>query len=230
MKAIPPIFVISLKHSQRRHAIAQRLNGLGLSFEFFDGVYGKTLSEQELAQIDYHYLEEFDKRRMTAGEIGCAISHIRLYEYIRAQNIAEAIILEDDAVLSTSFKRIMADLANILPSRYEILFFEHGKAKSYPFIKRTLYEGYRLVRYRYPSKNSRRGIMQATAYMVNLAGIEKLLAHAYPIRMPADFLTGFIQQTGIHAYGIEPPCVFRGADSEIDEIESRRAGESQNGN
>ena len=41
--------------------------------------------------------------------------------------------------------------------------------------------------------------------------------------MPADYLTGLIQKTRVSAYGIEPPCVFRGldSDSEIDSIEYR---------
>ena len=220
---LPPIFVISLKNSHRREFIAKRLNGLGLQFEFFDAVYGKALSEEELAKVDYQYYQDFDNKRLTLGEIGCALSHIQVYEHIKKNNIAEAIILEDDAIVSTHFKAILQAAIEKLPSRYEILFFDHGKAKSYPLIKKCLPEGYKLVRYRYPSKNSRRSIMKATAYMVNLAGVEKLLKYAYPLRMPADFVTGFIQKTRIHAYGVEPSCVFEGlaVESEINSIEDR---------
>lgn len=39
--------------------------------------------------------------------------------------------------------------------------------------------------------------------------------------MPSDYLTGMLQMNHINAYGIEPPCVFRGIDSEIDKIENR---------
>ena len=220
---LPPIFVISLKNSPRRELIAKRLNGLGLQFEFFDAVYGKTLSEEELAKVNYQYYQDFDNKRLTLGEIGCALSHIRVYEHIKTKHIPEAIILEDDAIVSTHFKAILQAAIEKLPSRYEILFFDHGKAKSYPLIKKSLPEGYQLVRYRYPSKNSHRSIMKATAYMVNQAGVEKLLKYAYPLRMPADFVTGFIQKTHIHAYGVEPSCVFEGLaiESEINSIEDR---------
>ena len=220
---LPPIFVISLKNSPRREFMAKRLSGLGLQFEFFDAVYGKELSEVELAKVDYQYYQDFDNKRLTLGEIGCSLSHIRVYEHIKKNHIPEAIILEDDAIVSTHFKAILQSTLEKLPSRYEILFFDHGKAKSYPLIKKNLPEGYKLVRYRYPSPNSRRSIMKATAYMVNLAGVEKLLNYAYPVRMPADFVTGFIQKTRIHAYGIEPSCVFEGlaTESEINSIEDR---------
>lgn len=63
--------------------------------------------------------------------------------------------------------------------------------------------------------------MRTTAYLITLNGVKKLLNHAYPIRMPSDYLTGAIQLTGVHAYGIEPPCVFMGTESEIDSIEQR---------
>ena len=72
-------------------------------------------------------------------------------------------------------------------------------------------------------KNSRRCIIYATAYLITLSGAKKLLNYAYPIRMPADYLTGLIQKTYIRAYGVELPCVFRGfsSDSEINQIEHR---------
>lgn len=72
-------------------------------------------------------------------------------------------------------------------------------------------------------KNSRRCIIYATAYLITLSGAKKLLNYAYPIRLPADYLTGLIQKTRVDTYGIEPPCVFRGlnSDSEIDKIEHR---------
>lgn len=221
--SFPPIFVISLKNSPRREFIRKRLNGLGLQFEFFDAIYGKTLDEDTLKQVDYQYYQDFDNKRLTLGEIGCALSHIGVYELIKQKKIPQAIILEDDAIVSTHFKAILQSCLAKLPKRYEILFFDHGKAKSYPFIKRTLPDGYKLVRYRYPSKNSRRSIMKSTAYMLTLAGVEKLLNYAYPIRMPADFVTGFIQKTRIHAYGVEPSCVFEGlaSESELNAIEDR---------
>ena len=79
------------------------------------------------------------------------------------------------------------------------------------------------AQYKAPSKNSRRCIIYATAYLITLSGAKKLLNYAYPIRLPADYLTGLIQKTRVDAYGIEPPCVFRGlnSDSEIDKIEHR---------
>ncbi|MDE8034810.1 glycosyltransferase family 25 protein [Actinobacillus equuli subsp. equuli] len=215
---IPPIFVISLANSVRRKIISARLNSLGLAFEFIDAVNGRDLTEEQLSQVDYDfYPQRFGgKHKLKLGEIGCAMSHIKAYQ----NNIKEAIILEDDAIVSHYFRRIVADALRKVPSRKQIIFFDHGKAKYWP-ITRSLKEGYRLVRYRSPSKNSKRTIMITTGYYLTLDGAKLLLKHAYPVRMPSDSLTGALQMTGIKAYGVEPPCIFISPGSEIDEIEKR---------
>ena len=220
----PPIFVISLKNSSRREFIAKRLRGLGLQFDFFDAIYGKDLSKEQLSQIDFQfYPQNFSARKpLTLGEIGCAMSHIMLYEHIVKNNISEAIILEDDAIVSLYFEEIVTAALNKISSKKEILFLDHGKAKVYPFMK-SLPERYRLAKYRSPSQKSKRSIIRTTGYLITYKGAKKLLNHAYPIRMPSDFLTGLLQLTNINAYGIEPACVFGDVDSEIDSIENRYA-------
>ncbi|HHF6503597.1 TPA: glycosyltransferase family 25 protein [Haemophilus influenzae] len=222
MEQFPPIFVISLKNSPRRDIIAQRLNGLKLNFKFIDGINGKTLSQDELNNIGYtFYPQQFAVRKpLTVGEIGCAMSHLYIYNMMQEQNIDKAIILEDDAIVSQEFEHIVLDSLNKVPNTMDILFYEHGKAKTY-FCKKNLIEGYRLVHYCTPSKRSKRTITRTTAYLITQEGANKLLKLAYPIRMPADYLTGALQLTGLNAYGVEPPCVFRGIDSEIDAMEQR---------
>ncbi|WP_424409747.1 glycosyltransferase family 25 protein [Pasteurella sp. PK-2025] len=222
MEKLPPIFVISLKNSPRRHTISQRLNALNLKFTFLDGINGATLAQDALNNIDYtFYPERFDARRpLTIGEIGCAMSHLSIYQIMCNEQIEQAIILEDDAIVSQEFEYIVLDSLKKVPKKCDILFYEHGKAKSY-FFKKNLIEGYRLVHYKSPSKHSKRTITRATAYLITKEGADKLLKLAYPIRMPADYLTGALQLNGLNAYGVEPPCVFRGTDSEIDAMEHR---------
>lgn len=218
----PPIFIISLKDSTRRKEISARLNSLELDFQFVDAVYGKALTQEQLKQIDFEFYPQkyAAKKPLTLGEIGCALSHIKMYEHIVANNIPEAIILEDDAIVSLYFKQILKDVLRKVPARREIIFFDHGKAKVFP-IMRNLVERYRLARYLKPSKNSKRSIIRTTAYLITQDGAKKLLKFAYPVRLPSDFLTGLLQMTDIQAYGVEPACVFGGHISEIDEIEDR---------
>ena len=103
----------------------------------------------------------------------------------------------------------LEDTLNKINKNHELIFFDHGKVKSH-FFKKRIVEGYRLAHYKAPSKNSRRCIIYATAYLITLSGAKKLLNYAYPIRLPADYLTGLIQKTRVDTYGIE-----------IDKIEHR---------
>lgn len=143
-----------------------------------------------------------------------------MYEYIVEHNIEQAILFEDDALPSRYFNSILENVLRKVPNRRELIFFDHGKGKFFP-ITRKLPERYRLVRYISPSKKSKRSITCTGAYLITLNGAKKLLQYAYPIRMPADFLTGALQMTNIHAYGVEPPCVFGDLTSEIDKMEKR---------
>jgi glycosyl transferase family 25 len=200
-----PIFVISLTRSQdRRAAVERQMKRLGLSFAFWDAVDGKALGGEALAAVDFELAEKMCGNALSLGEVGCALSHISLYEMMTEQSLERVIVLEDDIHLHMHFRRIVEEA--IAVSSADILFLHHGKAKRWPWY-RPLPEGYRLARYCRPSRRSARSIISTAGYVLTLNGARKLLNHAYPVRMPADYLTGLLQLTGLSAAGIEPCCL-----------------------
>lgn len=211
-----PIFVISLLRShERRAAIQKQMAHLGLSFTFFDAVDGKLLDDNDLSKVDLKLAEVFCGHSLSLGEVGCALSHIRLYEMMVKNNISKAIVLEDDIHIHMHFKSVVEAALKISSS--EIIFIHHGKAKQWPWA-RKLPEGYRLSRYLRPSKKSNRGIISTAGYILNLAGARKLLKCAYPVRMPSDYLTGRLQLNELNASGVEPCCLDVGLfDTTIDD-------------
>ena len=224
MPSLPPVIVISLPGSSRRERIQADFDEIGLPFEFHDAVNGAELSDKTLAAVDQKYAQREWGHDLNKGEIGCAISHIQVYERMLEQGLDEAIILEDDAYPAEDFIQVLQGLLQTLSKRAEIAFLHHGKAKSWP-LKRSLPNGHKLVRYRYPSAKSRRCIISARGYWLSQTGAQKLMGLAYPIRMPADYLTGYIQRSRIHAYGVEPNLLIETDTlSEIDAIEKRQYG------
>ncbi|HHQ4778737.1 TPA: glycosyltransferase family 25 protein [Aeromonas veronii] len=200
-----PIFVISLLRSHdRRLAIEKQMAHLGLSFTFWDAVDGKQLSDADLANVDINLAEQLCGHSLSLGEVGCALSHIKLYEMMVSKKIEKAIILEDDIYLHMHFKNIIDVALQKMSS--DIIFIHHGKAKKWPWT-RKLPEGYRLASYCRPSKKSNRGIISTAGYILSLNGARKLLQHAYPVRMPADYLTGRLQWNKLSAAGVEPCCL-----------------------
>lgn len=211
-----PVFVISLARSHDRRAfIEKHMHGRSIEFSFFDAVDGKGLSESELERVDFPAAREFCGHDLSLGEVGCAMSHIRIYEKMVAENIERCIVLEDDIYLHGSFQAI-AERA-IATCQSDIIFLHHGKVKSWPWMKK-MPEGYRLARYISPSRQSKRGIISTAGYILTLSGAKKLLSKAYPVRMPSDYLTGRLQLNGLTASGIEPCCMDVGLfDTTIDD-------------
>ncbi|WP_338455779.1 glycosyltransferase family 25 protein [Aeromonas veronii] len=200
-----PVFIISLTRSADRRAMVERqMSHLGINFEFFDAVDGKSLPSDRLAKVDFNLARETCGHDLSLGEVGCAMSHINIYEVMVERNIPRCVILEDDIYVHMHFKAIVNEVINKNSS--DIVFLHHGKAKHLP-IYSSLPEGYRLAKYLTPSKNSQRGIISTGGYILTLAGAHKLLKIAYPIRMPADYLTGRLQWNKLSAAGVEPCCL-----------------------
>ncbi|MDR6994973.1 glycosyltransferase family 25 protein [Aeromonas salmonicida] len=184
--------------------VMKQMEHLGIGFEFFNAVDGRALTVVDLGKVDFSLAREYCGHDLSRAEVGCALSHIRLYELIVAQGIERCVILEDDVYLHMHFKAIIETIVTC--NQADIVFLHHGKAKRWPLL-RQLPEGYRLARYMMPSKHSKRGVLSAAGYILTLTGAEKLLAKAYPLRMPADYLTGRLQLNGLTASGVEPCCL-----------------------
>ncbi len=117
-----PITIISLaKDEKRRRRIVQQCKTLGLNYKLFDAIDGNTLTQAELDKV---YAEKNTisaiGRRLSRGEIGCALSHLSVYKQMLSENIKIMIILEDDAILSPKFKEAL-QIIDYLPKNWEIL-------------------------------------------------------------------------------------------------------------
>jgi glycosyl transferase family 25 len=174
---IPPLFVISLAGSRRRAAVQQRLADWPGPWSFFDAIDGSKLTEQEIARLcDQTLAVRRIGRRMTAGEIGCALSHRAIYARIVERGLDRALILEDDAIPTQALLDFPFDDPGV------------------PFDVISFYCHETIVR-RVPARHiGRTGLhrvvgkcLSGAAYLVSRAGAEKLLNYATPISTIADW-------------------------------------------
>lgn len=97
-----PVFIVSLKNSERRNTISKKLNGF--DYEFTDAVYGKDfLPEIEILNNNVQTRARY-KRAITPGEYGCSMSHRAIYKRMIEEDIDWAIILEDDVDFTFNFQ------------------------------------------------------------------------------------------------------------------------------
>lgn len=94
------IFYINLDASQDRNQnMIEQLDALGLSYERIPAVYGKQLSAEQKSFVDSKRFLLRTKRHIQNGEIGCAASHRLIWQKMCDNDIAHALILEDDVVI-----------------------------------------------------------------------------------------------------------------------------------
>jgi glycosyl transferase family 25 len=178
----------------------EQLRKLNLKFEIIRAVDGRNIPDCDLKCYSRQDAVKCAGRELSPGEIGCALSHAKMWERLVEENLNEVLILEDDVVVGETFTRIL-DLRHKFPGDWELVNFMTS-AKQIPF-GAPIYDIYRVCRF----KGHANG---ACAYLLGRAGAGKLLSHVYPIRWAADGMTGRTYITGLVSYGIDPKVMALG--------------------
>ena len=211
-----PIFVINLKRSHNRKAnISKQLDALNLDYQFIEAVDGTQFTPYEVVEKygeQVFYTNTYNHQRMTLGSLGCLLSHIKFYELMIDNNIPIACVLEDDAEVSPLFPEVLNSTALQKVSWGTLLLGHYSKyRKSYNlgaeavYWKKKVCPGHHIARVaEFP--------FTTIGYLVKLSTAKKLLDLAYPIRMPADWVTGNTELVGDFLRIITPPCIVSNKD------------------
>lgn len=101
------IYVVSLENSTRRKSIIEQFNKLGIQFEFIDAVNGRLLPKDVVDSINNQDVQSRYRRQIGLGEIGCTLSHQKIYQAIADSSVDYAIIFEDDIQLSDNISAVI---------------------------------------------------------------------------------------------------------------------------
>lgn len=203
---LPPVIVISLPSSApRRGAMASRLDALGISWRFFDGYDGSKLSPENYPDYDRMRRCLFFGKDLTPGEMGCLLAHRAVYRHMVDNNIAVAVVLEDDVFPAPDFGNVLASLLKT-SVRWDVIRFI-GKDKVYRNSREVavLDKGHKLIR-PFGTPGGTYG------YMLTLAAAKKLLSHMQSNWLPVDTLHGFVWKTGLEVFAVEPSPVMHDDD------------------
>ena len=109
MKQQLPVFLINLKRSEKRlQKMAARLDRLGFEYRLIEAVDGSCLAPLQLSYLnDLTATTIKQSHRITAGEIGCFLSHFEAYRIMREENINRAMIIEDDCIPYDGLRQII---------------------------------------------------------------------------------------------------------------------------
>jgi glycosyl transferase family 25 len=187
------VFSINMKdNTERKEYIVNECAKYSLNVEIIEAVAGKELSEAELREAVLNY-EMCD---FTKGEIGCALSHQKIYRKIVEDGIDIALILEDDATLSDNIKAALDDVEIFNNKNHKPALFLLTKVEKYISSFPTYLEHITLFRFH-------KGWC-ALGYAINRKGAEVLLKRLYPIKVVADHWLYVKFYTSLTIYCVVP--------------------------
>lgn len=220
---IPTIYVINLKKDiiKKQH-IKEQLNRLGLEAEYIEAINGKLLKEIPDIKTSSD-LKSTPK--LGRGEIGCLLSHRKIYQIIIERGDPWSIILEDDVDLKNEFIEVVKSLSK-LQQDDKLIFLGHHSCNArslrtmYSFRSSTnVYKNYKLTK---PLEN----VCGTYGYLISLEGAKLLLDKTFSIQKPIDHYTG--ECNGLSSLIIVPEIVTINTKfdhmSSIDRDRNKRKG------
>jgi glycosyl transferase, family 25 len=197
----PVIFVISLPGSTaRQQAIAAQLGRRGLAFSWLEGVNGRSLDEAAVRRLYGAERAECEGgRQLSRGEVGCALSHLKVYQTMLDEALDLVLVLEDDAALSENFAEELAQVCTAIDwNDNELVLLSHIH-KYTDWGARRIGPCLRLVR---PVT-----AYNGNGYLITRQGAKKLLAALRPVYLPADCWNHLQKKGVLRIRGIVPYLV-----------------------
>jgi glycosyl transferase family 25 len=223
------IYVINLDRTPERHLpLKRQLDTLKLPFTRWSAVdgylltfhddEGHTFTGRDVKEGRAHFVMgkmyqgegagkfHYQPHRwlLSAGELGCTLSHRHVWQHISDHKIPWAIVFEDDAQLDTSsFRESLSDVLSHLPTDWDVVYLfyplNNPKKGTLKILGNNTLKKF---------KRDRRGIAFTHAYMISCKGAQKLLAYEDPIRRESDGTLGkAINEGVIEAYIYPFPMV-----------------------
>ena len=127
--ALPPIHLINLDRSTERLRRFKELNTHLTDVTRVPGVDGGTLVREALEKAGYIAGD----LSYGAGALGCALSHIRLWEMAAAQD-RPVTIFEDAVAVSYQFEKTAADILATLPADWDVVVWGYSLNPLYVWV------------------------------------------------------------------------------------------------
>jgi len=168
------IYLVNLKRRPDRLKRMQAcFEELGIDYKLIEAVDGKMLTKSYLEALDIkqcaNYKDPYSGRDMTFGEIGCFMSHYKIWEDVVQNSHQKVVVFEDDIRFEMFFtialSNLMIDLNNSGIKNWDLIYLGRKRLRKdlEPDVKGT--EGLVWPSYSY----------WTLSYMLSNAGAQKLL-------------------------------------------------------
>lgn len=185
MNQFDKIFVINLKRNpDRKEYISQLMSKHNLSFEFIEAIDGAEMfsTEDKYSKFIENNFLDCNNWRPNRGQLGCWLSHVKIWKKIVAEDVDSCLVLEDDIIFHSpnenkSFFDNFDDYYNSLPSDWNIFMLGYGGGAI-----KTIND--KITQLHHPSGTY--------AYALKNQAAQILSKHYWPMRGALDSFTGHI--------------------------------------
>lgn len=123
-----PFFVINMDSASGRWGrISKHLGDFGLVFERLSAVNGSIISPADILGL-CPPSTWLGKRPLTAGELGCFLSHRKALQIVLDRGLEHAVIMEDDVLFDADFPKFLTHVHS-MPAFAHVLKFEVAMPK-----------------------------------------------------------------------------------------------------
>lgn len=171
---VDKIYLVNLKRRKERlEKMRKMFDLLGVEYSLLEATDGQELEDLPMNLKKYHILDGYEdpitKRPMKNGEIGCFLSHYRIWQDVVKMNYKKVIVFEDDLRFShnglTRIKEILQDLEASGKS-WDLIYLGRKKQSDTEELWIPLHRHLSTVEYSY----------WTLGYMLSFDGAKKLLA------------------------------------------------------
>jgi glycosyl transferase family 25 len=204
---IDKYYVINLKTStDRLNIIMAQAKTAGIELTRYDAINGKQInlfdkSNKYLNRLPINLIKQ-------PGSIGCAMSHIYLWENIATGSDENVVILEDDVIISSNFKEMLNNCLAQLPNNWDICFL--GNINTY---------GIQLSDNVIKMIGGDKQNLGTQGYIINKRGINKLLNCMTPVKYTIDTQLTTYCIDNFNSYTIYPHIISHNIDLLSDRLE-----------
>jgi glycosyl transferase family 25 len=194
MDNLPRIFVINMaKDNDRMQTMSMQLESLNLQFERVDAVVGVNIQQDEKrATYSDFWFRFIIGRPAIDGEIGCYLSHKKIWKIMVERGIDLAIIMEDDTLVLDHFKEMLGQIEESTQN-FDMV---HLFSKHPPNVLVKSSASFDVMKFRDFHHSG-------ACYALRLSGAEKLL-RLKKIIVPVDIWPWLSVFTGLRCCGIIP--------------------------
>jgi glycosyl transferase family 25 len=197
----PPIFVINLDRSiERMRLFEYEAKRVGLPFLRWSATDGTTTDRSNSHIYDSDTILKAHGSHLTGGELGCYLSHIRLWQTALTRTMKWILVLEDDATIDTRLLSVL-DNINRLPDDWEVLILQRASAKK-PFSRHRFLPDLDVARHFHIG-------YFATGYLIHRRALERLEDHLLPVRWPIDHWDRWWAIYGLVVYRVDADLVVQ---------------------